>query len=194
MKNPKIYSLPFRRKREGRTNYRKRLKLLSSDDVRMIVRKSLNNIVISFARYGTKGDIVELTLKSDELEKFGWKIDKGNVPSAYLLGYLAGKKANEKGINKAIVDIGLNPSIRGSRLYAAVAGAIDAGLEVPFDKESLPPKERLNGTHISKYAELLLKNDNPKYSSQFSGYIKNNIDPAKIPQLFIEAKDKILKR
>lgn len=191
MNNPKRYSLQFKRKREGRTNYRKRLKILSSNEVRLVIRKSLKNITISFVRYSTKGDIVKMSLKSTVLDKAGWKVDKGNIPSAYLVGYMAGKKAIENGISKAIVDIGANQSVKGSRLYAAVAGAIDAGLQVPFDKEVLPSKERINGTHIAKYAELLAKNDKAKYSLQFSKYIKNNIDPAKLPQLFNEIKNKI---
>jgi large subunit ribosomal protein L18 len=35
------YKMPFRRRREGKTNYTKRLKLLLSRKPRLVVRKSL---------------------------------------------------------------------------------------------------------------------------------------------------------
>ena len=41
----KLLILSYKRKREGKTDYRKRLKLLKSDKLRFVVRKSLNNIL-----------------------------------------------------------------------------------------------------------------------------------------------------
>ena len=192
MKNPKRYSLPFKRRLNGRTNYKKRLKLIASGQYRLIVRKSLRNITASLAKYSSKGDLIEVTVNSSTLQKYGWKTDRGNIPSAYLVGCLLAKKADEKGITEAVLDLGLNSSVKGSRIYAVVAGAVENGLSIPHDESILPSKDRIDGSHIAKYAELL-KKDKQSFEKQFSLYTKNNFDPAKIQKHFEEIKNKILK-
>ena len=186
----KIFTVPFRRKRQGRTYYKKRLKILMSDKYRFVVRRSLKNFEASVIKYEPKGDRIILTVSSKILGKFGWKADSGNLPSAYLIGLMAGKKSIEKGVKQAILDIGFNNSIKGSRLYAAVAGALDAGLDIPFDLGMLPSKERLAGEHIAKYAQML-KSDKMKYQKYFSSYIKKGLNPEDIVKHFNEVKVKI---
>lgn len=190
MRNNNIYTIPFRRKRQGRTNYRKRLKILLSNKLRLVVRKSLKNFQASVIEYSPKGDKVLLTVSSNKLGKLGWNYDGANLPSAYLTGLLAGKEAIKKGIHEVVPDIGFNKSTKGSSLYAALAGAIDAGLKIPFDKEVLPPKDRIAGEHIAKYAHSL-KNDTQKYNRQFSNYIKKGLNPEYIAKHFNEVKSKI---
>lgn len=190
MEKGKIFTLPFRRKRQGRTYYRKRLKMLMSNKCRFVVRMSLKNFQASLIEYSAAGDRVLLTVNSNILSKLGWKGGAGNLPSAYLTGMLAAKKAMEKGITEAILDLGLNKSVKGSRLYAALAGALDAGLKIPFDQEMLPSKDRISGEHIAKYAQLLKKN-NSKSGSQFSSYAKKGINPEDIKNHFNEVRGKI---
>lgn len=184
--------MPFRRKLGGRTNYRTRMRLLSSGEFRIVVRKSLKNITASLVKYSPGGDIVAVTASSRHLAKIGWKADRGNVPAAYLVGCILARKAEEKGIKKAILDLGLNKSIKGSRIYAVVAGAVDAGLDIPHDKGVLPPKDRITGKHIEDYCDKIKKNKDA-YEKQFSAYIKNNIDPSSITKHFEEVKSKIIK-
>lgn len=190
MKRGNIMRVPYRRKREGRTHYKKRLKIVSSHKVRLVVRRSLRSINASFIEYSPKGDKVILTVNSRSLEKMGWKADSGNLPSAYLTGMLAGKKAMEKGIKNAILDLGLSNSTKGSRIYATLAGVIDAGLLIPVNEEVLPSKDRITGEHISKYAASL-KDDEQKYQKQFSGYIKKGIKPEDMVKNFNDVKGKI---
>ena len=45
------YHVKPRRRREGKTDYRKRLRLLRSGKVRMVVRKSLKNTQIQLIEY-----------------------------------------------------------------------------------------------------------------------------------------------
>lgn len=190
MKKGKVFNVPFRRKRQGKTYYKKRLKIVLSKKFRFVVRKSLKNFQASIIEYNAKGDKVLFTVNSKALNKLGWKGDNGNLPSAYLIGLLAGKKALEKGINEAILDIGFSNSTKGSRLYAALAGAIDSGLKIPFNAEVLPAKDRISGEHIAKYAHSL-KNDKSKYDRQFSIYIKRSLNPENIVKHFNEVKGKI---
>ena len=184
------FTVPFRRKREGRTHYRKRLKILLSHKYRFVVRKSLRNFQASIVEYDPKGDKVVLTVGAKALNTFGWRAGSGNIPSAYLIGYIAGKKALEKGINEAVLDIGLNNSIKGSRLYAALAGALDSGLSIPHSQDVLPSKERISGEHIMNHAQSL-KNKREKYEKQFSDYIKREFAPENIVKHFNEIKGRI---
>ena len=186
----KIFTVPFRRKREGRTYYKKRLKILLSNKPRFVVRKSLKNFYASLVQYIPKGDKVILTVSSKSLMKIGWKGDTANISSAYLVGFIAGRKAVEKGIQEAVFDIGLSNSVKGSRLYAALAGALDAGLKVPCSPEALPPKDRISGEHIVRYANLL-KSDKQKYDRHFSNYIRRGLAPEDIVKHFNEIKGKI---
>lgn len=190
MKRNKIASVPFRRKRQGRTNYRKRLKILMSSKYRFVIRKSLKNFQASIIEYKPQGDKTLFTVSSKALDKLGWKGENGNVPASYLIGLLAGKKAVEKGIGEAILDMGFNQSTKGSRLYAALAGAIDAGLKIPFSPDILPSKERISGEHIAKYAGTL-KNDAERYQKQFSAYLKKGLNPENIVKHFNEIRGKI---
>ena len=190
MKKGKTFTVTFRRKRQGRTYYKKRLKILLSNKFRFVIRKSLRNLHVSVIEYAPNGDKVLFTVNSKILSKLGWKGDSGNLPSAYLVGVLAGKKALEKGIKSAVLDLGFNNSTKGARLYAGLLGAIDAGLKIPFNPVILPSKDRISGEHIAKYATAL-KKDKLRYERQFSNYIKRGIAPEDIVTHFNEIKAKI---
>ena len=146
----KLLVLSFKRKRLGKTDYRKRLKLLKSNKLRFVVRKSLNNILIQIIEYKPDGDKILITTHSTQLKKFGWKHHKGNTPAAYLTGLLCGLKAKKQNISEAILDLGFQKSIKNSVCYAAVKGAIDAGLKIPADLDILPKEDRINGQFISQ--------------------------------------------
>ena len=92
-----------------------------------------------------------------------------------------------------ILDIGLNQSVGGSRIYALLKGAVDAGLKIPHSADILPKPERINADHIAKYA-MILKDDKAKYERQFSSYTKNQIDPSMIKNVLEETKKKILEK
>ncbi|MGC8812761.1 MAG: 50S ribosomal protein L18 [Candidatus Aenigmatarchaeota archaeon] len=151
MKLKPTYKAPFRRRREGKTDYRRRLKLLLSKKPRFVVRKSLKYIRAHIVEFEKKGDRTLVFVLSKELKKFGWNYSCDNLPASYLTGLLAGKKALEKGIKEAVLDLGLNPSTKGSRVYACVKGALDAGLKLNVSEDVLPSEERIKGMHISTY-------------------------------------------
>jgi large subunit ribosomal protein L18 len=186
MKYNKVFTVPFRRKQEGRTDYRKRLTLLKSKQPRLVVRKSNKHMMLQLIEYAADGDKVLFTVKSTDLKKHGWEMNPGNMPSAYLTGLLLGVKAKGK---KAILDLGLQAPIRGSRLYAALKGAIDGGLDVASSEENLPADDRIKGKHISAYAKQL----GSEYEKVFSAYVKNKQDARKFEEHFEKIKQDILK-
>ncbi|MEM5790957.1 MAG: 50S ribosomal protein L18 [Candidatus Aenigmatarchaeota archaeon] len=150
MKVSPTYRIQFKRRREGKTDYKRRLKLLSSKKPRLVVRKSLKYIRAQIIEFDKKGDKTIASAFSKELEKFGWKYSFKNLPASYLTGLLIGKRAIEKGVKEAILDIGLYPSTKGSKIYACGKGALDAGLKIPIKEEILPSEERIKGEHIVK--------------------------------------------
>ena len=96
----KNYTVKNRRKREQKTDYAKRLKLLKSKIPRFVVRISNNDVTIQIIDFNPKGDTVHLTINGSTLTKQGYKGSKSNMCSAYLLGLLAAKMALKKNISK----------------------------------------------------------------------------------------------
>ncbi len=145
------YKVPFRRRREGRTNYHFRYKLLLSKKPRLVIRKGNGNISLQLVTAKLIGDETHLTVNSREIKKFGYNSSTGNIPAAYLTGLLFGKKMKSLGYTEAILDIGIQASTKGSRVYSALKGVVDAGIEVPHSPEIFPDEERIRGEHISSY-------------------------------------------
>jgi large subunit ribosomal protein L18 len=146
MKNTR-YAVQYRRVREGRTDYKRRTKLLLSNKPRAIIRRTLTRIIIQITEPAQNGDKVLVGVDSSMLEKLGWK--KGpNISTAYLTGYLAGMKAKSKKVNEAVLDMGFSVHTSGGRLYAALKGMVDAGLQIPHDPEIFPKEDRIKGKHI----------------------------------------------
>ncbi|MCD6367918.1 MAG: 50S ribosomal protein L18 [Candidatus Aenigmarchaeota archaeon] len=142
--------IPHRRRRERKTDYRKRLALLKSGKYRLVVRKSNNSTLGQIVEYNKNGDKTLLSVTTFMLRKLGWKHHCGNIPAAYLAGLLLGKKALEKKINDAVLDMGLQTSTKGNRIYAFLKGVLDAGINVPHSPEVLPDENRIKGSHISE--------------------------------------------
>lgn len=147
------YTFRVRRKREGKTDYKSRLKLLKSAKPRLVIRKSSKNILLQIINSDNSQDRVIITSHSNELKKFGWDYSMSNIPSSYLTGLLIGKKALKKGIKEAILDTGLQRLVIKSKIYAALKGCIDAGLNIPHNPKIFPTEERIKGGHISKNIE-----------------------------------------
>ncbi len=154
MARSKVHKVQHRRRREGKTDYRLRLKLLRSKKPRFVVRKSSNNITCQVIEYSNRGDNVLAYSDSRELKKLGWKAHAGNIPAAYLTGLLCGTRSKKKKIGEAVPDMGLYTSTKGSRLYGALKGALDGGLKIPCSEDIMPSEERISGKHIQDKKDI----------------------------------------
>lgn len=179
MKNIR-YVVKHRRRREFKTNYKKRKKMLSSEKLRMVVRVTLNNIYAQIIQYAPNGDRILLNVKSKDLEKFDWKLGKSNIPTAYLVGLLTAKKTGKQKISEVIVDTGIVSPTKGSKIYSCMKGAIDGGLKIKCTEEKFPSEERISGKHISDYAS--------KKPENFS----KTPDAGKMHEIFHQVKNKIM--
>lgn len=144
------YEVPFRRRRKQKTDYEQRLKLLKSGKARAVVRISNNHTRVQLSYYETEGDRNKAQTLSKELEEYGWEGHTGNLPAAYLTGFLAGMKSEE---DTAILDIGLKEKNTGGRVFAAAQGLKDAGVNVPVGEKMLPKEGRMKGEHIKEMTD-----------------------------------------
>ena len=189
------YRVSMRRRREGKTNYHARLKLVLSGKLRLVVRASIHSVTVQVIDASLKGDKIIVSAHSSQLPKYGWKYNPGNVPSAYLVGYLCGMRAKNKKVKECILDVGI--LVHKHRVYSAFKGFLDAGIEVPHGDsifENLHLDSRMNGTHIKEYAQLMKKKSKKKYEKEFSTYVKNGVDPTKITDDFETIKNSITKK
>jgi len=145
------FHVKSRRRREGVTDYRRRLRLLKSKKIRVVIRKSLKNTQIQFVEYKENGDRVLATANSKELiDKYNWSYSTSNTPAAYLTGLIAGKRAKDKGINECVLDLGRNIPSNGSKIFASLKGVIDAGIDCPYGEEKIPNEDRLLGKNLDE--------------------------------------------
>lgn len=185
------YRVPYRRRREHKTDYKARRVLATSSSPRLVVRPSGRNILVQVVKSEVEGDHVLTQTSSSELVKrFGWRGGRKNTPSAYLLGFIIGKKALREEVEAAVLDVGLRNPTKGSKLFAIVKGASDAGFEVPCDGKIMPSPERYGGNHVAEYAKNL-KETPEAYEQRFSNYIKQGLSPEDLPGHFSELKSRI---
>jgi large subunit ribosomal protein L18 len=184
-----VYKVAFRRRRQALTNYAKRLALVKGAAPRMVVRKSGRGVLVQFLEFSAKGDKVIAGGVSKALSKMGWA-PRCNAPTAYLCGLLAGRAAAKKGVKEFNLDIGMQTPSKGSVVFAALRGAVDAGLKTNYT-EVMIEDARLNGSLIEKYARDLKAKDSVKYNKLFSSYIKGNFNPEKMVETFNAVKSKI---
>jgi large subunit ribosomal protein L18 len=141
----------FRRRKAGLTDYRRRLKLLRGRKPRAVVRVSNTRTTCQLVSWAADGDLVTVSMTgSDLVKKHGWPAEAStkSVPASYLVGFAMGKAAMAAGSDEAVLDIGLAASTRGGRVYAALKGMVDAGLDVPHSEDVFPSEDRLSGAHI----------------------------------------------
>jgi len=186
------YNLPFRRRRERKTNYAKRRALLASDIPRLVVRITGKHTIVQVTESTPQGDRVLTSANSAELvSEYGWKGGSKDLPASYLTGLLAGIKASSNMIKEAILDVGLRRITKGSRVFSTLKGAVDSGLKIPHDQEILPDPSRIRGEHIANYAKELSSNPD-MYKKRFSKYLAAGLKPEDLPDHFEQVKKKML--
>jgi len=186
------YRVPFRRRREGKTDYQSRRALVLSRLPRLAVRGSLKHVIVQVVDAKETGDEIIVSAHSRELAKsYGWLGDCGNVSAAYLTGLLCGCRTMAHDVGKAVLDTGLQSPSRGSRVFASLKGVLDAGVMVPHDKEMLPDEKRIRGQHIADYASLLSSTPDV-YQKRFSQYLSRGLRPEQLSEHFSLIKEKIV--
>ena len=142
--------LDKKRRLECKTNYNKRLILLKGNCLRLVVRKTNKYIILQIVKSEGAKDKTLYFVSTKNLLKYQWPEDKAgslkSLSAAYLAGLLLGKNAKELK-QKIILDSGLIPNTKGSRVYAAVKGISDSGINIKYDEKTMPTNEMIKGKY-----------------------------------------------
>jgi len=148
----------IKRKRERKTDYKARKGFLKSGLPRIVIRKTNRYLIVQYVESSEARDKVIVGTSSQELLKHGWAKEKAgslkSVPAAYLTGKLLGSKIKDKG--KVILDIGLNRSVAGSRIYAVLKGLVDGGADIAYDEKVFPSEDRISGKHLKEDVQKMI--------------------------------------
>jgi len=230
----KRYQVKFRRRREGKTDYYARKRLVIQDKnkynspkYRMIVRFSNTDVTCQIAYARLEGDIVVSAAYSHELPRYGVKVGLTNYAAAYCTGLLLARRVLKKfsldtvyegnteingemynvededdgpGAFRACLDVGLARTSTGAKVFAALKGAVDGGLDIPHSEKRFPGydaeskslnaevhRDHIFGKHVASYMSSLAEDDEEAYKKQFSRYIKNGITAEGVEAMYTKA-------
>ena len=140
------------RRRQHKTDYLKRLKLLKSGKPRIVFRRTNKNIIAQYVQSKEAKDKIVFGVNSKNLLKYGWPENaKGSLKSitaSYLTGYLIGKQIKDKKLEQPIIDFGMLRMIQKGKQYAFIKGVIDSGIDIKCSEKAFPIEERIKGEHM----------------------------------------------
>lgn len=254
----KRYQTKFRRRREGKTDYRARKRLVvqakdkyNSPRFRFVVRFSNQSVTCQVIFADIKKDNVLCSAHSSELTSYGIPAGHKNYAAAYCTGLLCAKRLlttmkftdeddeertmaelyegapcdgnirsvkygrrtlyvedleweTERRPFRCNLDVGIKATTLGSRVFGALKGASDGGLDIPHNFKKFPgynkEKKKYNakahlarifGGHVSNYMKVLQEKDEAAYQRQFSKYIAAGVGPADIKAMYEKAHEQI---
>jgi len=236
----KRFQVKFRRRREGKTDYYARKRLVVQDKnkyntpkYRLIVRSSNKDICCQIAYARLEGDRIVAAAYSHELPRYGVKVGLTNYAAAYCTGLLLARRILKKlnldsqyegnteidgehfmvedndegpGAFHACLDVGLARTTTGAKVFGAMKGAADGGLEIPHSEKRFPGYDKeegkfnadvhrahIFGQHVADYMRHLLEEDEDAYKRQFSLFIKNGVTADKVEEMYKKAHAAIRK-
>jgi len=143
-----------RRRREYKTDYAKRIKLLKSGKPRVVFRRTNKYIIAQYVTSNEARDSVKFGVNSKQLLKYGWgEKNKGSlksIPAAYLLGFLVGKKITKENLDTPIADFGMLRTIHKTKVYGFLKGLIDSGIDIKCDEKIFPSEEKIKGENLKE--------------------------------------------
>ncbi len=159
-----------RRRKEFKTNYLKRIKLLKSGLPRIVFRKTNKYVFAQYITSKEAQDKIEMEVKSRDLVKYGWpKEAQGSLKSitaSYFVGLLIGQKISKNKLENPVVDFGMIRSIHKSKVYGFLKGLIDAGIKIKCKEEIFPEETRIKGEHMKNkipFNEIKSKIENKEW-------------------------------
>eukprot|EP01041_Mallomonas_annulata_P002967 gene2967-5823_t len=228
----KRFQVKFRRRREGRTDYRQRHKLITQDKnkykspkYRLVVRFSNKYVLCQVIYAEITGDKVLCSASSQELPKYGLVTGLKNYSAAYCTGLLVARRLlkklklddlytgvesptgdvistevngrtffvsevdEEKRPFRCLLDVGIKSTTTGAKVFAAMKGASDGGLDIPHSNKRFPGysrddkkfdaelhKQRIMGEHVADYMREMEEDDEENYKKHFAKYCENDLE------------------
>jgi len=247
----KRYQVKFRRRRQCKTDYQQRRRLIvqdkrkyNSQKYRFVVRITNRDVVCQVVGARVDKDEILAAAYSHELKRYGLKVGLTNYAACYCTGLLLArrllKKFNldkfyvgkeevdgedifntpdnvewgdddkERQSFRCYLDVGLARTTTGARVFGALKGAADGGLDIPLKGTRFPGSHPVDGDdddddgtnpethrkyifggHVADYMTHLKENDTERYESQFSTYIKAGVGPDDLEDLYASVHEKI---
>lgn len=236
----KRFQVKFRRRREGKTDYFARKRLVVQDKnkyntpkYRMIVRSSNKDICCQIAYARLNGDMIVAAAYSHELPRYGVKVGLTNYAAAYCTGLLLARRLLKKfnldsvyegqtkvdgehfmiedvedgpGAFRACLDVGLARTSTGAKVFGAMKGAADGGIDIPHSEKRFPGydseekvftaevhRKHIFGIHVADYMKHLQEEDEDAFKKQFSRFIKNGVTADNMEAMYTKAHAAIRK-
>ncbi|KAF3818006.1 hypothetical protein GH733_014878, partial [Mirounga leonina] len=95
---------------------------------------------------------------------------------------------------------GLARTTTGNKVFGALKGAVDGGLSIPHSTKRFPGydsenkefnaevhRKHIMGQNVADYMHYLTEEDEDAYKKQFSQYIKNNVTPDMMEEMYKKA-------
>jgi len=193
---------------------------------RMIVRFTNKDIICQIAYAKIEGDYIVCAAYSHELSNYGVKVGLTNYAAAYCTGLLLARRVLKKfnldsiyegqtepdgdnfmveseegqaGAFRCFLDVGLARTSTGAKVFGALKGAVDGGLEIPHSNKRFPGydsessefsaevhRKYIFGGHVAEYMKEL-QEDDESYKRQFSQFIKHDITPDNLEEVYKKA-------
>lgn len=228
------FQTAFRRRREGKTDYYARKRLVTQHKAkyntpkyRLVVRFTNKDIIAQIVSSQIVGDVVFTAAYSHELPRYGIKHGLTNWSAAYATGLLIARRAlNKLGLEdsytgddeasgefslteavedaprpfKVFLDVGLQRTTTGARVFGVLKGASDGGLYIPHSPKRFPGydvesneldadtlRKYIVGGHVAEYMEELADDDEERFRELFKSYIEDGVEPDGMEDLYDEA-------
>jgi large subunit ribosomal protein L5e len=230
----KRFQVKFKRRREGKTDYYARKRLIiqeknkyNTPKYRLVVRFSNKDITCQIAYARIEGDVILAAAYAHELPRFGVKVGLTNYASAYATGLLLARRLLKKlkldavytgvkevngaeynvedqegkpGAFQCYLDVGLARTSTGAKVFGAMKGAADGGLNIPHSVKRFPGydadkkefkadvhRKHIMGLNIANYMKELQGDDEDAYKKQFSKFIANGITADSVEAMYKKA-------
>jgi len=141
-----------RRRRQCKTDYKKRLNLLKSGRPRIVFRRTNRYFIAQYIKSKEAKDEVVFGITSKNLIEYGFPEKSSgslkSIPASYLTGLLLGRKIIAKKLKIPIIDFGMLQTLHKTRVFAFLEGLLDAGLKIECDEKYLPSEDAIKGKHL----------------------------------------------
>merc|ERR1712094_29153 len=195
---------------------------------RFVVRFTNKDIICQVMSSKIKGDVCHAAAYAHELPRYGLKVGLTNYSAAYCVGLLCARRLlkkynldstfegtaevtaefedcyvhgndDEKNAFHALLDVGLKRTTLGSKIFSAMKGAFDGGLEIPHSEKKFygydpdegeysaeASRDRILGDHVATYMNSLQEEEEEEYNKKFSKYIAAGISGDNLEDKYLE--------
>jgi len=235
----KRFQVKFKRRRECKTDYAARKRLILQDKnkyktpkYRFVVRRTHRDIICQIFSSDLTHDVCVQSAYAHELRRYGVTVGLTNYAAAYCTGLLLARRINEKykleyegqskvdgdeyqvepegdrAPFKALLDVGLARTTTGARVFGALKGATDGGLNIPHSARRFPGSEPdgaeiktnpathlkyITGGHVADYMKRLKEEDDEAFKRQFARYLSVGVGADQIAGMYTKAHAAIRK-